>query len=638
METTANIDEPNVNMFNNVLKDVDMDNSDDIALEVATEYTLDIPRISSVELPLKLSHNPASMVKAIRMCGGLDKIKEVLSENSDSEKVLELYLNEGQDNDGSEKFFNEHGIQGKKVRFRDESVILKITMPKGTLAEHNGNIPEALSSLDHDSFSVVPVAIVNNTIKYREMSDFQIRLDNNPSANEFKNSFGSLDWGNFQKFVRSVPDNDVRPYENINNIVLDRSASYPNTDFQLPPPPRLSMVGLPFLYKYKGNPFAVKKSDGAAEVKGSYIKNYQIFIHGIGEDVSIPVQAEEQLLKDFEQAKTTGVYPGTKKESKFFESLEQCIEIVTKLFEERPIWVKRHIDGIVPKSIHHTLKIALALMSYRFTMGPWRNTYIKFGIDPRTSSEYAKYQTEYFKIERRLLKSPNVSKNIPNPPSIVFESNVKNGIDTRFIFDGKSIPWYLMLQIDLLITEPNIAEIFEKIEYLDKANEGTGWFSELDLTKIRRIVKYELCCMAQGNFSFNKYKLKYFKSMIYTKESMIENKEKEEKDNDGDYNMDSDVKSKDSDADNDNDITVGDADKAALEAEEDETEPIVNIAPLESSGSSSEGFKNDLDMQGEIDLNAASFQDILSRIRKIDSSAANRLEKELNGFIQESHL
>ncbi|CAI4055503.1 hypothetical protein SKDZ_02G2300 [Saccharomyces kudriavzevii ZP591] len=626
---------------------------------IADEYTLDLPRIPSLELPLNVSTKHSSIRKAMKMCGGIEKVKEAFKEHGpiESQNGLELYLNDGYDRDGSKNYFNEHPIIGKRVPFRDESVILKVTMPKGTLAKNNNSVKCSISSLkDSNELRVTPVTIVDNTIKFREMSDFQIKLDNVPSAKEFESSFGSLKWDNFRSFVNSVPDNDSQPQENIANLILDRSVIIPGTDFQLPPPPKLSMVGFPLLYKYKANPFAKKKKNGVTEVKGTYIKNYQLFVHDLSDKTVIPFQAHEQLLEDFEAAKKTKVYPGTKRDSKFYQSLEECLQILKELFAKRPIWVKRHLDGIVPKKVHHTIKIALALISYRFTMGPWRNTYIKFGLDPRSSVKYAQYQTEYFKIERKLLSSPLVKKNVPKPPPLVFESNTPGDIDDRFKFDGKRVPWYLMLQIDLLVGEPNIAEVFNNVQYLDKANELTGWFKELDLVKMRRIVKYELGCMVQGNYEYNKYKLKYYKTMLFVKESMVPESKNAEGGNtgvntntdaDGDINMDvstegplkaategADITTGDDDDDNEA-ITEG-PDDAALENEEMDTDLNLNVpASIDEEG---DDVDADEEEQDSFDIKTASFQDIIDRIARLDPKTAETMKRELKGFANEVNL
>lgn len=618
---------------------------------LAKEHTLDIPRIPSVEFPLHISAKPESIKKAVNMCGGITQIKEMLKKNTDPdiENYLELYLNKQENKkiESNGNFFNEHPIVGKPVPFRDNSVVLKVVMPKGTMKKYNNNVRRSLASLDGKDYKVTPVAVVDNTIKFREMSDFQYRLDNVPAANEYISGFGSLEWSKVKPLVESIPDNDTMPQENISNLIFNRSLKSPSSDYQLPPPPRLSMIGFPHLYKYKKNPLAIKKANGASEVKGSYIKNYQLFLHTL-DDAMIPTEPHPNLQKDYNVAKKDKVYPGTKKSSKFYESLEECLELLEKLFAKRPIWIKRHLDGIIPKRIHHTLKIALALVTYRFAMGPWRNTYIKFGCDPRSSCEYAKYQTEYFKIERKLLSSATVRKNIPKLKEVVFESNVPGDIDTRFRFDGNQIPWYLMLQIDLLVYESNVAEIFENIEYLDKPNEITGWFSELDLVRMRRIVKYELGCLAQGNHEFNKYKLKYFKSMQYVKESLINDNEVEKNnsiDADGDVDMDSGIKQetdtisvKESTTeqekeaamnadyeDDDNGIITGEADEDALVAEESDSNENIHI---------DDAIEDEMSQaKNNFDLSSASFQDIIARIKETDPYTAEQLQAELEGFV-----
>ncbi|CUS21996.1 LAQU0S04e05798g1_1 [Lachancea quebecensis] len=624
----------------------------------AKEYTLDIPRIPSIELPLKVSAAQQSVQRAIGMCGGIDNVKKALNSHKDTSDGLELYLNDEKEEDGSSKFFNEHPITGRLVPERDESIVMKLSLPKGTLEACGGDIQKAILSVPPNRTKIVPVGIINNTIRFREMSDFQVRLDNVPSAREFNDSFGTLDWANFKSYVQSIPDQDSRPFENINRMIVDRTTSIPSTDFQLPPPPRFSMVNIPFVYKYKGNPYATKSSTGESTVKGTYLKNYQQLVHDFGKETKVPVTADPSLQKDYEKAKETGVYPGSNKDSKFFEKLEECLQILSRLFEKRRIWVKRHIDGLVPQELHPTLKIALSLVSYRFTKGPWRNTYIKFGIDPRDSPEYAKFQTEYFKIESRLQKSPLAAKYMPDPPPKFFESDIPEGIDSRFHFNGKQIPWYLMLQIDLLTDEPNIAEVFSKAEYLEEPTELTGWFHELDLTKIRRIVKYELGCLVQGNSEFSEYKLKFFKNMLYSKESMMSKSiEKQAPDADGDIEMANtdnhsnqttgrvrNVESEGNDSDNDGDdddngVEAGELDDTILEQEEggddDGLEP-----DDDSDGGATENRGSDVSLSGSstFDIKSASFDQIIRQVSQRDPELASRLRKDLDGFVFEQEL
>ncbi|AAS51544.2 ADL376Wp [Eremothecium gossypii ATCC 10895] len=589
----------------------------------AREFTLDLPRIPSIEFPLKVSQSQESIEKVINMCGGLPKVRRALAAHSDSSHDLELRLNDGSEEDGRPQFFNEHPIIGKRVQQRDEAIVLKISMPRGTMERNDGDVRKALASLPASKVKAVPVAILHNTVRFREMSDFQVRLDNNPSAKEFNDSFGTLNWEKFKKFVETIPDYDDKPFENIGKVVFDRASVCPSSDFQLPPIPRFSMVGLPFIYKYRSNPYATKTASGESKVVGTYIKNYQQFVHDFSPSVSVPLTPHPELVKQYELAKKTKVYPGSKSDSKFYEKLEQCLPILTELFNRRHVWIKRHIDGIIPQDLHVVLKIALSLVSYRFTKGPWRNTYIKLGVDPRSSNEYAKYQTEYFKIERRLLRNTAVRKNVPDPPERFYRTNTPNDIDSRFRFDGKQIPWYLMLQIDLLTDEPNIKEVFQNAVYLDTPKELTGWFSELDLTKIRKIVKYELGCMVQGNYEFNEHKLKYFKVMLYVKETLSS------KDGDGDVHM-TDEKEDAEDEDEDNGVETGELDETVLQADEEDEDEI----PMHRALTQPEGSED----SDEFSIKTASFKEIVERIARSDPETADYLAKDLDGFVLETQI
>ena len=175
-----------------------------------------------------------------------------------------------------------------------------------------------------------------------------------------------------------------------------------------------------------------------------------------------------------------------------------------------------------------------------------------------------------------------------------------------------------MLQIDLLTDEPNIREVFDKAQFLPQANELTGWFDELDLAKIRRIVKYELGCMVQGNFAFNKYKLKYYKSMLYVKESMITG---QKKDTEGDIDM--------AELNHDKQSISDTATPNDIEEPEGDDEVTNNHDDDEDAADADDD---------EFDPKSATFQEIIERISKIDSETAQRLARDLNGFIYETKM
>ncbi|KAG1446494.1 hypothetical protein G6F56_009551 [Rhizopus delemar] len=70
----------------------------------------------------------------------------------------------------------------------------------------------------------------------------------------------------------------------------------------------------------------------------------------------------------------------------------QTIELVKKLFEERPIWTRLALKGQMDPKYHKYMKTALVHCAYTFVNGAWRDTWVKYGVDPRKSPEFYKYQ------------------------------------------------------------------------------------------------------------------------------------------------------------------------------------------------------------------------------------------------------
>ena len=148
----------------------------------------------------------------------------------------------------------------------------------------------------------------------------------------------------------------------------------------------------------------------------------------------------------------------------------------------------------------------------------------------------------------------------------------------------------------------------------------------------------------QGNYEFNQYRLKYFKSMGFVKESMIPGQGGKE-DADGDIDMEKEGTSNEnkeasSDIEDDNGVATGEADDLALEDEEAENYDKVMVTA---------GGEEEENMQGEVDagedegkpvfdVSEASFQEIMQHIAKFDPESALKLQRTLDGLVQETKL
>jgi general transcription factor 3C polypeptide 5 (transcription factor C subunit 1) len=81
------------------------------------------------------------------------------------------------------------------------------------------------------------------------------------------------------------------------------------------------------------------------------------------------------------------------------KSTIECVEKLKDLFDKRPIWTRRGLRNAMTPRLRNALKYVYPQVSYYWRSGPWRDTCVKFGVDPRSSKDYAIYQVVAFKME-----------------------------------------------------------------------------------------------------------------------------------------------------------------------------------------------------------------------------------------------
>ncbi|KAG8422692.1 tau 95 subunit of transcription factor TFIIIC [Metarhizium acridum] len=83
----------------------------------------------------------------------------------------------------------------------------------------------------------------------------------------------------------------------------------------------------------------------------------------------------------------------------------RMIEVLAQLedaFHHRPLWTRRsllnHLRGKLQS--WNELKKYLNYAAYQFKGGPWRDSVVPYGTDPRTDPKYRIYQTLMFKLKK----------------------------------------------------------------------------------------------------------------------------------------------------------------------------------------------------------------------------------------------
>ncbi|XP_069699295.1 general transcription factor 3C polypeptide 5 isoform X2 [Periplaneta americana] len=181
------------------------------------------------------------------------------------------------------------------------------------------------------------------------------------------------------------------------------------------------------------------------------------------------------------------------------------LEVVRKIFEDRPVWSKNALIYLTKYSSDQ-LKYLLPAVAYYFVTGPWRIMWVRFGYDPRKDPNALKYQTLDYRIRtigglktkvkakrsycNYLLpyksspscrpKTAVITKENLQPEKVKDKENDENVIgDNIYIFHPGTIPpsrqmFYQYCDIDV----PEIQEMLEKIPCPPpggKCHERLGW-------------------------------------------------------------------------------------------------------------------------------------------------------------------
>ncbi|KAK9450653.1 RNA polymerase III transcription factor IIIC subunit-domain-containing protein [Limtongia smithiae] len=405
-----------------------------------------VPRVFCVEHPARV-RDPDM---ALRTLGGPDALRRHISSAGDT--PLELRLRP------RDRFA--HPIMSRSANASAHSVLLEVRVSKALLAEHGGDLHKALAAAP-DSYSVAPYAVINHHVRFRELADFQYSTLNSPFATKIRNSLFSGD------------------LNAITALSFDDMPQAPDLD--MPPPPRFSRITVPFDYAYRQNPAVTVVTDSAGV---THLVNRTVAKRLFSKvvrwtDTAVPDASFPS--KNLPVPKNTPSNP----------RLLEIIELLQAKFDEKPIWTRRSLEAeALPADLQHMwashVKFALPYVAFTWKSGPWRATYTKYGVDPRTDPQYAKYQTEYFRF------TPGESGDKrPAAPSNI------NAAPGGHIFDGIHLTNARAFQL-CYITDPVLADLVEHGAMREKPDEKDGWYKAAVISKLRRILRLKLTALSHG--------------------------------------------------------------------------------------------------------------------------------------------
>jgi general transcription factor 3C polypeptide 5 (transcription factor C subunit 1) len=363
------------------------------------------------------------------------------------------------------------------------NVLVKITLPKrtgrkrkrtsndpfehpardaGTPRNDTITAPDFLQRLkdNEGSYTITPVGTINETHRFRSLPDFQMIASDNA-------------------IMQDLVTHAMKPnYDTLKNMNIDlRSGANHIQSFVAPP----SFMAVSQPYRYEFNQAAGVRFE--QDATGSYFTT---------NNQAPPRRVVAPIEPDAEEV-PQGPPPELVRQHSFGEYLKEAIEAIRTLLEKRPLITRRVAMNYIPQYTDSVFKEATQWVGYSFRAGPWRDSLVKYGVDPRKDPKYRKYQTLMFQLDNK--RGGGETTNSTNPtstsPPSTWQSHIFDGVH---ISPNTGKTWQIIDVTDPLLlsilSTPNLPETCDVHQF--------GWYHNGTLCKARAIMRDKLDYLARG--------------------------------------------------------------------------------------------------------------------------------------------
>ncbi|KIW12871.1 hypothetical protein PV08_08058 [Exophiala spinifera] len=334
-----------------------------VETEPTRRYRVPSTSVISLEHPC-IVRNPE---KAVQMVGGPSEIAQAL--DVESGKTLGLSFQPENPDSRTVLSYNR----------KTDNLLLKITVPKRTGRKRKRG--------SDDAFTEHTPEDTRKDVAYLLRS-----LHDNPQTHkaEVAGKVRSTHvWRTMPDYVYTTRDSqflrDVRSKIMTQDYPLVKQWSLPESyglqDTEVFPPAILSAQTLPANYMYRQNP-AVKTVSDPETGKMSLFNTQapqRLFTY--------QCQWDDEKFPDRPNPECPPLHS-------FPESHIKLYGFIQRLFDQRPLWTRRALINQFPDDVPiFAARYIISYVGYAVRSGPWRDTFCKFGIDPRKDRSYRKYQT-----------------------------------------------------------------------------------------------------------------------------------------------------------------------------------------------------------------------------------------------------
>lgn len=382
-----------------------------------------------------------------------------------------------------------HPIPGDIVS--TNNILLKVTRRKrkvhatGEPRQHIGE------------YTVQTMGSIPKTVRFRSMADYQYQPDAEDPVAKLRLAMGSMDVESILAYRIPEEKEDYTLVEESLAMDIDidpeltclesESSHGPKvkSNLKLPPPPLFSRQAVPHIYNYKANTASVVSTtvdEETGEEKKRLINRMRW--KGLGPTA---INFSDRGVPD---------NPSTHIERYRGEADQKLLKRLGELFQERPVWTRTAIfnqfDAHEVREIINS-KYLLPLVSYVFTDGPWRDTQLRLGYDPRADPEARFYQRLYFRNTNHTVKRPSVITRRQELRTDTLQARTDSLDDKRsHIFDGETLTSDTAAFQLCDLQDPMLKDMVEDDEDLrEECDERTGWYSARSFERIKTVLRHK---------------------------------------------------------------------------------------------------------------------------------------------------
>ncbi|QRW02231.1 transcription factor tau subunit sfc1 [Ceratobasidium sp. AG-Ba] len=351
------------------------------------------------------------------------------------------------------------------------------------------------------------LGIIPKTIRFRSMADFQYQPDESDYVVQMRRAMDRLDIDAVQSFdfkPLEEPYGEPRPSQtpaptdpDSMDVDIDPSpdgetTSAPKSRLNLLPPPLFSRQSIAQHYNLKQNPMSVIHSS-VDPITGEETQRY-IHKHRLKgsmapaaiswESETVPTEPPKHILDAKGEAKP------------------HLLAKLQELFRQRPAWSRIALANQFPALEGRELnnmKVHIALVSYTFNDGAWRDTLVRLGYDPRKDPQARFYQRVYFRnAANEEARRKSIVERRPGRENST-EAEPPAGDRESHIFDGRTLRTGAASFQLCDITDSLLVPLINDERSVRKEPDiADGWYTSHEFALIKAVVRRKHFNLLQG--------------------------------------------------------------------------------------------------------------------------------------------